>query len=172
MPVLLRKPLLLAFVLGCGVSAVASGRFSVRLIVDGAVSFAFLPAIELLSLAVVNAMGPRRRRPFPDTADRFCDGNWPWLLWLAGVAAITALVPPRQSGSWMTVFVLSALAPFAWSFVIDFRFFRDVSLRSTRGAVQDLILFRALGWPLGIAYFFGIAIWSEQLPEFLHWMGL
>jgi hypothetical protein len=54
-----------AFVLGCGVSAVASGRFSV-LIVDGAVSFAFLPAIELLALRR-EPMGPRRRRPFPDT---------------------------------------------------------------------------------------------------------
>ena len=67
---LLRKPLLLLFVLGCGVSAMASGRFSMRLIVDGAVSFAFLPALELLALAIVNATGRRRARPFSETADR------------------------------------------------------------------------------------------------------
>jgi hypothetical protein len=37
--------------------------------------------------------------------------------------------------------------------------------------MTDLLLNRAIGWPLGLAYFFGIAIWSEQLPEFLHWIG-
>ena len=40
---LLRRPLLLLFVLGCGVSMEVSGRFSLRLIADGMISFAFVP---------------------------------------------------------------------------------------------------------------------------------
>jgi hypothetical protein len=38
-----RRPLLLAFLLGCSVSMLASGRFTLRLIVDGTLSFAFVP---------------------------------------------------------------------------------------------------------------------------------
>ena len=169
---LLRKPLLLLLVLGCGVSAAASGRFSARLIADGAVSFAFLPAIEILALAAVNATSRRRSRPFSHTADQFCAGNWPWLLWLTGVLVVCLLVPPRAIGPWMQVFALSAVLPFSSSLVIDFRFFRDASDRSPRGALTDVVLNRAVGWTLGVGYFFGIAIWSEQGPEFLHWMGL
>ena len=38
---LLRRPLLLALILGCAVSVLASGIFTLRLIVDGALSMAF-----------------------------------------------------------------------------------------------------------------------------------
>ena len=169
---LLRKPLLLLFVLGCGVSAAASGRFSVRLVLDGAVSFAFLPAIELIALAVVNAAGSRRRQPFARSVDQFFAGNRPWLIWIVGVSAALALLRPRGLGTRMTLFVLSAIVPFAYSCLVDFRFFRDVAGRSPRGAMADLLLNRAIGWPMGIAYFFGIAIWSGPLPEFLRWIGL
>ena len=50
---MLRRPLLLLLVLGCGVSMEVSGRFSLRLIVDGMVSFAFVPIAEVGSLALV-----------------------------------------------------------------------------------------------------------------------
>ena len=50
---LLRRPLLLALILGCAVSVLASGRFTLRLIVDGALSMAFVPACQVLGLAAV-----------------------------------------------------------------------------------------------------------------------
>ena len=169
---LLRKPLLLLFVLGCGVSAMASGRFSARLIADGAISFSFLPVIEMLAFAIVNAIGSRRSLPFARAVDRFFSGNWPWLLWLSTVAAVTATVPPRHVGPWLLFLVLSALVPFAASLFIDARFFREVSGRVPRAARTDVLIHRAIAWPLGIGYFFGIAIWSDQLPALLHWIGL
>lgn len=77
---LLRRPLLLAFVLGCGISILASGRLTLRLIVDGMLSFAFVPACQLAGLAAVYRA---RRAPltFSEAADRFFEGNSPWL-WL------------------------------------------------------------------------------------------
>ena len=56
-----RRPLLLAFRLGCGVSIVASGRFTLRLIVDGTVSFAFVPLCELIAFVIVHRL-PRGTR--------------------------------------------------------------------------------------------------------------
>ena len=64
---LLRRPLLLAFVLGCGVSLLASGRFTPRLVVDGTLSFAFVPVCELIAYAIVYRL-QRGSRPFAQAA--------------------------------------------------------------------------------------------------------
>jgi hypothetical protein len=169
---LLRRPLLLAFVFGCAVSALASGRFSARLIADGAVSFAFVPAIELAAFAVVYGTGTRQRLPFARAVDLFFSGNTPWLLWLAGLAAGSCLVSPRHIGPWLLPVALSMLVPIAWSASIDFHFFREVTNRPAREAIRDLILHRTLAWTSGAAYFFGIVIWSETLPAIVRWAGL
>ena len=50
--ILARRPLFLAFVLGCGVSMLGSGRLTLRLIADGALSFAFVPLAELLGFVI------------------------------------------------------------------------------------------------------------------------
>src|SRR5262245_50321610 len=78
---LLRRALLLAFMLGCGVSLLASGRFTLRLIVDGTLSFAFVPLCELAAYAVVFRV-QRGARPFARAADRYFAGNAAWLWWL------------------------------------------------------------------------------------------
>src|SRR5437867_1910507 len=73
---LLRRPLLLLLFLGATISALASGRFSVRLIVDGALSFAFVPAIEMAALAIVAGRRARARAlPFANASDLFFAGN-------------------------------------------------------------------------------------------------
>jgi len=169
---LVRKPLLLAFVLGCAVAALASGRLSVRLIVDGAMSFAFVPAIELAAFATVYWTGRRRRIPFARALDLFFAGNAPWLLWIVVVLALGSVVPPRQISPWILPVLVASLIPIVWSAYIDFHFFREVMGRPARGAVRDLVIHRALGWVAATVYFLGIAIWSETLPELGAWMGL
>jgi hypothetical protein len=156
----LRKPVLLAFVLGCTVSIVASGRLSVRLITDGAVSFAFLPLVEMAALAAVYRTG-RRPISFARAVDLFFAGNTPWLLWLVGVATLSCLVPPKQVAPW-PVWIAAALAvPVAvWSAYLDFHFFRAALGRPAGGAVRAVVLQRAMAWPAATLYFLGIAIWS------------
>jgi len=157
----LRHSLFLAFVLGCFVSVATSGRLSVRLVTDGALSFAFVPAIEIAAFALVLTTGTRAEVPFRRAVDLFLLGNAPWLLWIVAAMVVAGLVPPKAVGSWMLpVFASSSLAA-GWSARIDYVFFRDVMQRSPRGAIQDLILFRAMAWPAATAYFLGIAIWPE-----------
>src|SRR2546426_10870999 len=91
----LRKPAVLAFVLGCTVSIVASGRLSLRLIADGAVSFAFVPLVEMGALAAVYRAG-RRPISFARAVDLFFAGNAPWLLWLVRGAPPACLSPPKH----------------------------------------------------------------------------
>jgi hypothetical protein len=159
---LIRQLLLLDFVLGCTVSAFASGRFTARLIADGAVSFAFLPLIEIGAFALVY----RAARPavtFGVAAPRFLAGNAAWLAWLAAFAAATAMIPPRAIGPLASRLLATAIAPAIWSMRVDYEFFREVLHRSARDAIRDAVMFRAIAWTSAAAYFLGIAIWSELL---------
>jgi hypothetical protein len=161
--VLVRRPLRLLFVCGCVVSLWTSGHLSVRLIADGAVSFAFLPVFSLAALAAVYRRSPRRVS-FAQAADLFFVANAPWLLWLIVFAALRALESPVQAAapplalSWAIELSLVVVA--VWSAYVDRHFFREVLPRPAGGA-SDLILQRAIGWSCSVAYFLGIAIWPE-----------
>jgi hypothetical protein len=161
--VLLRRPLALALVCGCVVSLWASGRLSVRLIADGAVSFAFLPVFSLLALGVVYRRAPRTVS-FAQAADLFFAANAPWLLWLVAFAAWRSLETPTQAAAPSPVLSAAIEASLvlaaAWSAYVDLQFFREVLPRPA-GSIGDLLLQRAISWSCSVAYFFGIAIWPE-----------
>jgi hypothetical protein len=157
---LLRRPLLLALFLGCMVSLWASGRLTLRLVVDGMVSFAFVPVFEILSLAVVYRRGPRRV-PFARAVDRFFVGNAPWLLWLLVFSALRCLQTPRQATAlslWLILTLLLSLIPAAAaSAYIDLRFFRELQPRSAAG---DLVLQRIVSWTCILGYYVGHELWE------------
>jgi hypothetical protein len=161
--VLLRRPLRLLFICGCVVSLWASGRLSVRLIADGAVSFAFLPVFSLAALAAVYWQSPRRVS-FARAADLFFIANAPWLVWLVAFAALRALESPTLAAApplvLSSAIELSLVVVAAWSAYVDWHFFREV-LPHPSGSARDLILQRAIGWSCSVAYFVGIAIWAE-----------
>jgi hypothetical protein len=167
-----RGPLWLAFVIGCVVSAGASGGFRVRLIADGAVSFAFVPAFEVAALAIVCRTETRARVPFPEAVGRFFAGNTPWLAWMTIVAAAFAVTPPRSIGPLVKPALFGSLVPLVWSAYADFRFFRDVMQRDGAGARRDLALHRLISWSAILIYFFGIAIWHEYALKIPGWFGL
>ncbi len=161
--VLMRRPLSLALVLGCAVSIEASGRFTARLVADGAISFAFVPFFEAIALGVVF----RRRShaiSFARAVDIFFVANAPWLLWLIALSTLRAFETPIQATAsppllgWI---VIGSLVPTAaWSAWIDLHYFREVLPRPA-GASRDLLLARAIGWSCTIVYFLGYAIWPE-----------
>jgi len=150
-------------VLGWGLmtSAFASGTVNARLLLDGMVSFWFVPVVQVLALALVVAR--QRSQPpvaFSRLVDLFFAGMWPWLVWMAIQAAIFALVPWRGAGWWLSALNWSAVVPAAWSLRIDLQFFQRVGGRTRRAAVIDALSQRAIAWTLGVLYFYGIAIYS------------
>jgi hypothetical protein len=156
---LLRRPLLLAFVLGSGVSMLASGRFTLRLIVDGTLSFAFVPLCELVAYAVVYKL-QRGTGPFEQAADRYFAGNSPWLWWLVALMAAAAILPVRTTDV-LSIALITWVIPIALSVRFDWRFFRRAG-RTRALAVADIVLQRAIAWTLATAYFFGIASSSRD----------
>jgi hypothetical protein len=171
-----RRPLALLFAFGCLVSILASGRLTARLILDGAVSFAFVAAIEIAAFAMARSTGGRRApvasppASFSRDVDLFLVGNAPWFLWMVLVGAIFGAVPPRALGPWMSPALLGSLIPTVWSAWIDFHFFREVLQRSPSGARRAVLVNRAIGWVAAFGIFLGIAIWS-YLPGIAAWVG-
>jgi hypothetical protein len=161
---LIRRPLLLLFVIGCTVSFLTASQLTVRLIVDGAVSFAFVPIIQLAALAAVIGKngGPL---PFAHAVDRFFAGSGPWLLTLAVLSAAASISRPIF---WSLTLLELALVPaIAASLLIDYRFFREVARRQSPG--RAVALQRLIAWPLTLFYFLGIPIWAELLPQIPGW---
>jgi hypothetical protein len=162
LPVLLRRPLLLLLVLGCGVSTEVSGRFSLRLVVDGMISFAFVPIAEIGSLALVWEWNGRPL-PFARAVDMFCQSDSPWLLWVVAVAALRALESPLQAVStaaavwYFAGATLVAVAVRAAQ--LDLRLFCEV-LAPAR-PVRALAVQRLVAWTCALGYFLGIAIWPN-----------
>jgi hypothetical protein len=157
---LIRRPLVVALLLGCGVSLLASGRFTLRLIVDGTLSFAFVPLCELAAFAVVHRR-QRSARSFPQTVDRYFAGNTPWLWWMLALMIAAAIVPARRAGSLLAPILFTSPIPIALSVRFDWRLFRGDG--RTRGqAVTDIVLQRAIAWSLATAYFFGVAITARD----------
>src|SRR6185369_14477032 len=115
---MMRRPLLLLFVFGCVVSLQASNRLSARLILDGIISFAFIPFFEVLSLAIVYRRAPRRV-PLARAVDAFFVANAPWLVWLLLFVVVRSVQTPVQATAgpvwWQVTALLSLLPIVAWS---------------------------------------------------------
>ena len=156
MALLLRRPLLVAFVLGCAVSVLASGRFTLRLIVDGSLSMAFVPACQMLGLAAVY---PFRRHPvsFAIAVDRFFAGNTIWLAWMFVFMVVGAVLPVTDQAQLDGPFLMSSIVPIVWSIVVDRRFFTQVMGRTGWRAASDIAIERLVAWLAAMLYFLGIA---------------
>ena len=147
----LRRPLLVAFLLGCAVSLLTSGRLTLRLVAPATFYWSFVPLCEIGSLALVAG---RRKIPFAQAIDRFFASQTAWLLWLAAFAAAYRWI--QSNLVWYGL----ALAAFVWSAYRDFGFFRRLLERSPGRAVRDLAVQRLLCWTAALAIFAAPSIWQ------------
>lgn len=161
---------LLVFV-GCLVSVLASGRFTMRLFTDGLISFAFVPITQLMALVVAWRVGSRPSLPFRKAVDEFFGGFWPWLTWITILSAVFGMVAPRASAVLVRPAIYLTLLPLLWSLRVDFQFFRDVKARAPRAALLDLLIQRAISWGVALTYFFGIAV-RPEIPWVLSLLGI
>jgi len=155
---LLRRPLLLAFILGCAVSVLASGRFTLRLIVDGALSMAFVPACQVLGLAAVYRLR-RTQVSFAEAVDRFFDGNTIWFAWMLVLMVSVVVVPVTEQSQHLSgPFLISSLLPITWSVAADRKFFAVVMGRTGWRAALDIAIERLVAWVAATLYFLGVAL--------------
>jgi hypothetical protein len=167
----LSRPVWLPLLLGATVSLQASGRTSVRLLVDGAIAFAFVPIFMIAAVAIVYRRCPRRVN-FGRALDVFFIANAPWLVWLILIDVWRTFLTPAQASTMLSVPYYSLLLSFAavavWSTYVDLHFFRAFLVREDGRPGHDLLLARTISWIGIIAYFVGHEFW--QL--FALWMNV
>lgn len=161
-----RRPLLIAFVLGCTMSFLASSALTLRLAGSATVYWSFVPLSEIAALAAVS-WRKKPTRSFSQTMDLFFAGHGPWLLWLIGLCAIWSFIPPVRAFAFTSVWLYGVGAiVIVWSAYIDFCFFRFAMSRNPAGAGRDLLLQRLVSWTFIIAVFGGPAIPPELAGRF------
>lgn len=124
-----RRPVLTLLVLGCFVSTTTAGRFVPAHVLFVAIAWAFVPAAQLGSLAVVRALWGRHvglRR----TVHLFFAGQGGWLVALMGLMALVMLAPGVadgfDSGRWIVAIGLVALVALVHGMIVTFAFVREV----------------------------------------------
>lgn len=162
----LRRPLFVAFLLGCMVSLVTSQRFTLRHVSGGAMSGCFILLGQIVALAIV--CGRNRTIAFSQAIDLFFAGYGPWLLWILCFSAVWAFASPEQAFVWLGLrtILLSASLVALWSGYIDFYFFKRVLHRTSARAAWDLLRQRAISWSLAILIFGGGPLWPEIIRIF------
>src|SRR4051812_15681396 len=154
-----RRPLLFLFAMGLLLSLLSSPRISVRTVVDGMISFAFVPVSEAIALGLVYLSG-ERPLPFSRAFDGYLASHRPWLLWILACGVWQALlVPATMSQTMSTTLLVSLLVPAVWAAWLDLQYFRVVLGR--RHSERDLVIARFVGWTGALGYFFGIAGWAQ-----------
>jgi hypothetical protein len=79
--------------------------------------------------------------------DLFCTGFGVWLLWLAGIAVITAAAPPAYVSLAFSLWLdAGAAVVLLWSLYVDYCFFRDALGRPRSAAMRGLFVHRLLSW--------------------------
>lgn len=157
-----RRPLMLAFVLGCAVSLMTTARLTPRLALPAMVYWSFVPLCEIGSLAVV---ARNTKLPFAVLIDRYFESHTAWLLWLIAFTAIWAIVPTGRAYGWLEhkwLWYATVWAVMAWSAYLDFGFFRRVLERTPARAARDLAIQRALCWAVALAIFVAPGGWQTM----------
>jgi hypothetical protein len=159
----LKRPLLLAFLIGCTVSFLTAGTLTLRLLVPGMICWSFVPLVEIAALAAV-CWNDRGGVSFSSLIDSFFTGYRPWLLWLTGMCVIwTLMSPPAKQLDWIISVVWldgGVVVALVWSVYIDFHFFCSVLKRNPSRARRELALQRIISWGLILPILGGPTIWQ------------
>lgn len=165
-----RGPLRTALVFGGVLSLSTAGRLSVPLLVGGTLAWAFVPALQVVCLAIVTVGLSRRRLPARRLVALFELGNAPWLLWLLAMVGWLLLHPGENvfvalPGSWVAA---SLLGVFLWSMSLDHAFARGVLGLGAGRSILAVALYKLLFWGSIVGFF----LVSEQLqPRWIETVG-
>jgi hypothetical protein len=159
----LRRPLLVAVVLGVSVSIAATGRATPALVLGTTLSWSYIVLLQLAIAVPLIAPGARRTVGLARALDLFFAGHAPWSL-LALAAAVWA---PSPIGRPMWPLVALTIVPVALTPRIVAAFFGEVLELSPRDARRMTILQQALTWAVLVAIFWVVSALTPRLFELL-----
>ena len=159
--VALRRPALVALLLGTTMAVSATGRVTAGLVLDLAACWAFVPALQMATAAAI-VRSPRSIVRAARRLDLWFAGHAPWSLWMLLVAVCFMSFPATRRIEYPIL--MTAIVPATWTAIIGSAFCRAV-LRDTRGqAWRRVAVHQAVTWTIVFAY---IGAASQLWPRFL-----
>ena len=143
---MLRRPALVALVIGTAVPIMAVQRTTAGLLVSSTLSFFFVVAIQILVGAALIASAASRRVNMPRAIDLWFAGHAPYSLWLLFAAALFAALPAAG----LDALIALAVVPAVWTAVIVAAFCRHVLGTSPVGARWRAAAHFVVSWAVAL----------------------
>lgn len=124
----LKYPAFIAVLLGVTTAIAAAQRLTVSLAISATLSWSFVPALQLITGALLIRSARSRRVTFPRALELFFAGHAPWSVWLVLVAASQNVSPS------FALTVAGALVALGWTSIIVNAYAREVLGLSRRAA--------------------------------------
>ena len=160
----LRRPLLVAIVLGTSIAIAATGRVTPRLLVSTTALWLFVVLLQLAIAVTLIAAPARRTVGLPRALDLFFASHAPWSLWMLAAAAWS----PSPVGRPLTPVLIAVLVPMALTPRMISAFFREVLELDPRHARARTIAHQAATWTVFLILAASVVgIW----PRVLEWVG-
>ena len=158
----LKRPLLVAIILGTTVCIYALHRVTLGLAVSAVLTWSFAVAVQVLAAAVLIASSRRRTLGLSPAIDLLFMGHGPWSLWLLTAAAWAAWLPRPAKMDFIVV--ATAVVPTAWTALIVFFFCRAVLNDEPRHALVRTLFHQSLSWSFAGVY---IAVVVQLWPRLI-----
>lgn len=161
----LRRPLLVAIVMGISVSIAATGRATPRLVAGTTLTWSYIVALQIAIALPLIVAGARRTVGLSRALDLFFAGHAPWSLLMLAVAAWS----PWTVGHGLWPIAVLALVPLVLTLRIVAAFFAEVLAMDPVEARRMTLLHQGLTW----SAFVGVLWVSSALtPRVLELVGL
>jgi hypothetical protein len=163
-PGALRRPMLVAIVLGASLAIAATGHVTPRLLLGTTALWAFVVLLQIAIALPLIAAPARRTVGLARALDLFFASHAPWSLWMLAAAAWA----PSPVGRPLLPLVVAALAPIALTPRMISAFFREVLEMDPRHARARTIAHQATTWAVFLILVASvIGFW----PRVQEWIG-
>jgi hypothetical protein len=159
----LRRPLLVAVVIGVAMSIAATRRATPALVAGTTISWSYVVLLQVAVALVFIARGARRTVGLSRALDLFFAGHAPWSLL---VLAAAAWAPSPIGRPFWPLTVLAAGAIVVTSRIV-FAFFREVLGMSSRDARRMTVLQQSTTWALFVVILWVTSALTPRVLELL-----
>ena len=159
----IRRPLLVAAVLGASMAISATGGVTPSLLVSTTICWSLVVLLQVaIALAVI--IGSPRTIGLPRALDLYFASHAPWSMWLLVMAAWG----PSPLGRSLWPVLAAAVLPITLTPIMVAAFFREVLGMNRRRAMARAVVQQAITWSLFVGLF-GAAV--QLWPRLLQWVS-
>jgi hypothetical protein len=162
----LRRPALVAVVLGVSVSIAATGRAGLGLAASTTLAWSYVVAVQIAIAVPLLAREARRTIGLARAVDLFFAGHAPWSLF----ALLVAAWRPSPAGSPVWPLEVLAIVPAVLTARIVAAFFSEVLALDRRSARRRTIVQQALTWTVFVVVNWAASAFTPRLLELRAWL--